>query len=253
MSAAAARQQLSVIDCALRMHMPLHASAVTARSILSVGLLLFGCRTSPTDNAPAEPIPSSLQPAASASVASELATCRTDEACGEGQKCILVDGPGPGRRCAIAQPGHLVDAIGIPRWGANVPNIRAEFVARLIVLQGARLDAAPACQLKLCPKRDGKPAACCNTCRDLVVLRGSFGSDASEHPAGIPVVDSLGLPLSCGTRMDCEKASCPAGWGMGRKRELVGTFEKWGKSLRFRLARSIEPLPPLPSAAASAK
>lgn len=185
-----------MIECASSMLVPPHASAARARTILSVGLLLFGCRTDPADESPPGPFPSSVEAAPSASAAAGVADCRTDEASGEGQKCILVDGPDPGRRCAIAHTDRLVDAIGIPRWGANVPNVREQFVDRLILLQGARLDTAPACQGKLCPTRTGKPAECCNTCRDRGVLRGGFGSDSSDHLLGIPVVDPQGARAS---------------------------------------------------------
>ncbi len=237
----------------LPMPAPLHVSAVRVRSILAVGLLMAGCHADPTDRPTPAPAPSWVRAVPSASVASMLTTCESDRACGEGQKCIRVDGPAPGRRCAIADPSRLVDAIGIPKWGADFPNIREDFVARLVMLRGVSLDVAPACQLKLCPRRAGKPADCCNTCRDMVVLRGSFASESSRHPVAIPVVDVQGLPLTCGTRMDCEKPSCPVDLGLGREREVVGTFERWGASLRFRLARAIGPASPSPSASRGAQ
>jgi hypothetical protein len=118
-------------------------------------------------------------------------------------------------------PAALVDAIGIPKWGDKVANVRPEFIDQVLVVKGVHvsLDGGQ-CTLKACPD------PCCSGC---------IYSPIFKELQGIPIHDVGGQTISCGGR-SCEKPRCPA-WLPSAETayDVVGTF-RGGRPLRFELA-----------------
>jgi hypothetical protein len=106
---------------------------------------------------------------------------------------------------------EVVDAIGIPKWGDGVANIRPGLMDRLLVLTGLHvtLDGGR-CTRKRCL------APCCNQC--------VYGLTIKELPR-VRVRVEGGSALAC-AGLDCEAPKCPPWFPKDGTREwtLTGRF-----------------------------
>ena len=165
--------------------------------------------------------------------------CDSDQDCPGDHKCVEVTEQ-HGRACALAHPEHLVDSVGTPRWHPRISNVRPEFLGRLLLLKDVRVTVgSSSCTAAFCPKLGGGRARCCNRCSDSVEVVSDSSEASSQRLHGLRVVSPSGKPLSCGSRLDCEKPACPAEWALGRRRDLAGTIVDEGIGLSFRLASDL--------------
>jgi hypothetical protein len=91
-------------------------------------------------------------------------------------------------------PADVIDAIGIPKWGDGVANVRQEFVGTLVMLEGIHL-------------RLGAGISSGKACADPCCYRHRYGIEMQEFPR-IPL--SIRREALACTGGACERTQCPA-------------------------------------------
>jgi len=135
---------------------------------------------------------------------------------------------GPGHACTVHERLDLVCAMITPNdFGIRDVQNDDRYLHRLLLLRRARFSASPAtCTAKACVVAGGRPARCCNRCRDTLAFSGF---------EGVTLTNASGEELRCDDRMDCEPPSCSV--PLDVPLEVTGTFRRRADQLIFELAR----------------